>query len=110
LESQGYQVLEAATPDAALELMSTWTEPLDLLLTDMVMPGMSGRELAARLQSLRPTLQVIYMSGYSEELLKRGADGFDGTGIEKPFTRTPLLAAVAKALRNNKVPVTSASG
>ena len=109
LESQGYQVLEAATPDAALELMSTWTEPLDLLLTDMVMPGMSGRELAARLQSLRPTLQVIYMSGYSEELLKRGADGFDGTVIEKPFTRTPLLAAVAKALRNNKVPVTSAS-
>ena len=109
LESQGYQVLQAGTPDSALELMSTWTEPLDLLLTDMVMPGMSGRELAARLQALRPTLQVIYMSGYSEELLKRGADGFDGTVIEKPFTRTPLLAAVAKALRNDKVPVTSAS-
>jgi hypothetical protein len=48
------------------------------------------------------------MSGYSEELLRRGVDRFDGTVIEKPFTRTPLLAAVAKALRE-KVPVTSGS-
>ncbi len=108
LEAHGYQVLQVGRPDHALELMSTWTKPLDLLLTDMVMPGMSGRELAARLQALRPTLQVIYMSGYSEELVKRGVDGFDGTVIEKPFTRAPLLAAVAKALRE-KVPVTSGS-
>ena len=89
-------------------LMSRWTKPVDLLLTDMVMPGMSGRELAARLQALRPTLQVIYMSGYSEELLRRGVDGFDGTVIEKPFTGGPLLAAGAKALRE-RVLVTSGS-
>ena len=108
LESRGYRVLQVGRPDDALELMKSWTKPLDLLLTDMVMPGMSGRELASRLQALRPTLQVIYMSGYSEELLKRGVDALDGTVIEKPFTRTPLLAAVAKALRD-KVPVTSGS-
>ena len=108
LESHGYQVLQVGRPDEALQLMSTLTKPLDLLLTDMVMPGMSGRELAARLQALRPTLRVIYMSGYSEELLKRGADGFDGTVIEKPFTRAPLLAAVAKAL-HEKVLVPSGS-
>jgi two-component system cell cycle sensor histidine kinase/response regulator CckA len=95
-------------PDHALELKTTRTKHKDLILTDMVMPGMSGRELASRLQARRPTLQVIYMSGYSEELLRRGVDGLDGTVIEKPFTREPLLAAVAKALRE-KVPIPSGS-
>jgi two-component system, cell cycle sensor histidine kinase and response regulator CckA len=108
LESRGYQVLQVGRPDEALDLMRKRTKPLDLLLTDMVMPGMSGRELASRLRALQPTLKVIYMSGYSEELLRRGVDGFDGTVIEKPFTSAPLLAAVAKALRE-KVPVTSGS-
>ena len=107
LESRGYEVLQFGKPDEALALMSEWTKPIDLLLTDMVMPGMSGRELARRLRIARPTLQVIYMTGYSEELLRRDADGFEGTVIEKPFTRVPLLAAVARALSESATIISS---
>lgn len=108
LKSYGYQVLQAEKPDDALALMSGRTEPLDLLLTDMVMPGMSGRELARRLRTGRPELPVIYMTGYSEELLRRDADDLGEAVIEKPFTRGPLLAAVAKAL-NEKSPARTSS-
>jgi two-component system cell cycle sensor histidine kinase/response regulator CckA len=63
----------------------------------MVMPAMSGRELARRLREQRPGLRVILMTGYSEELLRHEA-GVADTVIHKPFTREPLLAAVATAL------------
>jgi two-component system cell cycle sensor histidine kinase/response regulator CckA len=109
LKSYGYQVLQAEKPDDALALMSTRTEPLDLLLTDMVMPGMSGRELARRLRDGRPDLHVIYMTGYSEELLRRDADDLGEAVIEKPFTRGPLLAAVEKALNEKSPARTSTS-
>ena len=89
--------------------MNGRTEPVHLLLTDMVMPGMSGRELARQLRAAQPTLRVIYMTGYSEELLRRDADDLGEDVIEKPFTRGPLLAAVAKALRERTL-VGSSSG
>jgi PAS domain S-box-containing protein len=108
LESYGYHVLDAGKPADALKMMSDRTGPLDLLLTDMIMPGMSGRELARTLRSGRPGLHVIYMTGYSEELLRREADDLGEAVIEKPFTRGPLLAAVAKAL-NEKTPARSST-
>jgi PAS domain S-box-containing protein len=108
LTSQGYEVLQAGKPDDAIALMSQRMEPLDLLLTDMVMPGMSGRELVRLLRATRPTLPVIYMTGYSEELLRGDARDLGEIVIEKPFTRGPLLAAVAKVLRE-KVLVASSS-
>jgi two-component system cell cycle sensor histidine kinase/response regulator CckA len=108
LESYGYHVLDAGKPADALKMMSDRTGPLDLLLTDMIMPGMSGRELARTLRSGRPDLHVIYMTGYSEELLRREADDLGEAVIEKPFTRGPLLAAVAKAL-NEKTPARSST-
>jgi CheY-like chemotaxis protein len=108
LKSYGYQVLHAEKADDAIALMNRRTEPLDLLLTDMVMPGMSGRELARRLREGRPDLQVIYMTGYSEELVRRDSDDLGEAVIEKPFTRGPLLAAVAKAL-DEKLPARTSS-
>jgi CheY-like chemotaxis protein len=64
----------------------------------MVMPGMSGRELAQRLREQRPSLRVVFMTGYSEELLRHEAGIADDAIIHKPFTREPLLATVAAAL------------
>jgi CheY-like chemotaxis protein len=64
----------------------------------MVMPGMSGRELARRLREQRPGLRVIFMTGYSEELMQHEAGLPDDTVVHKPFTREPLLSAVSTAL------------
>jgi PAS domain S-box-containing protein len=99
LASAGYDVLESARADEALALVRDTGTSLDLVLTDMVMPGMSGLELARLLRDARPGLRVIYMTGYSEELLDGRVGAPEDTVIYKPFTRQPLLAAVATALR-----------
>jgi PAS domain S-box-containing protein len=98
LAAAGYDVVQSDRPDAALTLMGDPTRSLDLLLTDMVMPGMSGRELARRLREQRPGLRVIFMTGYSEELMQHEAGLPDDTVVHKPFTREPLLSAVSTAL------------
>jgi signal transduction histidine kinase len=92
LEEHGYRVFEADDGKSALEWAQSHSEPVDLLLTDVVMRRMSGPELVDRLSASRPSLKVVFMSGYTGELmaerevLKRGI-----TLIEKPFTRTALL-------------------
>jgi FixJ family two-component response regulator len=68
------------------------------LLTDMVMPGMSGRDLSAVLRASRPDLGLVYMSGYSEELTLRDPT-LDGPLLQKPFTRESLLLIVKAAAR-----------
>ena len=91
---------DAAQPEQALALLGDATTPLDLLLTDMVMPGMSGRDLARRLREQRPGLRVLFMTGYSEELVT-SASKLDGPLLQKPFTRESLLATVGAAVRAN---------
>jgi len=92
LEEHGYSVVEADDGKSALEWAQSHPGPLDLLLTDVVMRRMSGPELVERLSSSHPNLKVVYMSGYTGELiaerevLKRGI-----TLLEKPFTRAALL-------------------
>jgi len=92
LEEHGYSVVEADDGKSALEWAQSHPEPIDLLLTDVVMRRMSGPELVDRLSSSHPNLKVVYMSGYTGELiaerevLKRGI-----TLLEKPFTRAALL-------------------
>src|SRR5437879_9087917 len=71
LESHGYRVLEAGAAPAALELSERHVGPINLLLTDVVMPGMSGRELAHRLLEVRGTLRMLYMSGYTDDAVLR---------------------------------------
>src|SRR5205823_6957977 len=75
LQSIGYQVLEAASPSAALEIARGQIDSIDLLLTDVVMPAMNGRELAERLLAQRRDLPVLYMSGYSVDVVLRGEGG-----------------------------------
>lgn len=99
LSDLGYSVLSAATPWRALELAGRHEGPLELLLTDVVMPEMSGPELFRRLSRARPALRCLYMSGYSAEYISR--QGVLGEGIhfvQKPFSVDGLSNAVQRAL------------
>jgi PAS domain S-box-containing protein len=98
LESNGYSVLDAPNAAAALELAKKHGGRIDLLLTDVVMPGMSGRDLAKRLTAQRG-VKVLYMSGYNNDLIDHhGILDRDTVLLEKPFTLTELLAQVSKVL------------
>jgi signal transduction histidine kinase/ActR/RegA family two-component response regulator len=99
LEAAGYHVLTCATGADALRLMQRDEHAADLLLTDVVMPGMNGRELADRLVSLRPDMKVLYMSGYTDDALVQRSviehtDGFIG----KPFTLTTLTEKIRQTM------------
>ncbi len=99
LREHGYDVIEADDGKSALESVATHSGPIDLLLTDVVMRRMSGPELVERLSATNPTLKVVFMSGYTGELiaerevLKRGI-----TLLEKPFSRTALLNTIHTTL------------
>jgi CheY-like chemotaxis protein len=99
LEMGGYAVLEAASAARALEVGETHPAAIDLLLTDVLMPGMTGPELARRLRARRPALRVLCMSGYPESADRRvgGEKGWNGW-LEKPFSPDEMLAKVRDCL------------
>jgi PAS domain S-box-containing protein len=102
LERSGYTVLEAADGPAALALVdrAKGTLHVDLLLTDVVMPGMSGRELAEHLLARCPKLRVLYMSGYTDDAVVRHGMLQPGLAyLEKPFRPTKLLMKVRETLK-----------
>jgi PAS domain S-box-containing protein len=93
LARNGYEVLVASNGYQAINLATASAQRLDVLLTDVVMPGMQGKEVAERVRRLRPEVRVLYMSGYTHGLL--GVQGVLEPGvhlIEKPFSETSLLA------------------
>jgi PAS domain S-box-containing protein len=99
LEALGYTVVAATSPSEAVRLAREHAGDLHLVMTDVVMPEMSGRELAANLQSLYPCLRCLFMSGYSADVL--GPQGVleDGVNfLQKPFSRAELATAVRSAL------------
>jgi two-component system, cell cycle sensor histidine kinase and response regulator CckA len=99
LEMCGYVVLAAKNGAEALEISQRHASPIDLLLTDMVMPGISGRVLADQLLQLRPRIKVVYMSGYTGQTV--GAHGILDPGslfLQKPFTRDALARKLREAL------------
>jgi two-component system cell cycle sensor histidine kinase/response regulator CckA len=99
LESAGYLVLEAASAEQAFAAFQHFDGAIDLLLTDVVMPSMSGSELAARLQALRPGLATLFMSGYSGRAgLPQATPGSLNHFIQKPFSVSLLLARVSEAV------------
>lgn len=98
LRSYGYEVLEAAGSDEAIQRERDWRGKIDLLLTDLMMPGMNGRELASVLRERRPEMKVIYLSGHPAELLAQAANNPADDFIHKPFTPEILAARVRKTL------------
>ncbi len=99
LEGGGYTVLESSDPDEALFRVSTMESAIDLLLTDVVMPGMSGPELASSVQVARPGIKVLYMSGYTDEAMGlHGVLDASTQFIQKPFSADALLRKVREAV------------
>jgi PAS domain S-box-containing protein len=99
LGRQGYRVLEAPDGSAALDTWRAHAGSIDLLVTDVVMPGMSGKELAERLAELQPGLEPVFMSGYTDDMvLRHGVEAEALRLVEKPFDAEQLLAAVRSAL------------
>ncbi len=103
LMQRGYTVLLSGDGQAALEAARTHAGPIHLLLTDIVMPGMGGLELAARFAEVRPGVPTVFMSGYTDRLWNR--EEMESNLIQKPFTTTALLTAIRKKLDENQPPV-----
>jgi CheY-like chemotaxis protein len=99
LERQGYTVIEAAGGDAALQLAAAHAGPIHLLLTDVVMPGLSGRQVAERLAIRRPEMRVLYASGYTDDSIVRHGILEEGIAyLQKPFTPDSLARKVRDVL------------
>jgi two-component system, cell cycle sensor histidine kinase and response regulator CckA len=97
---EGYQVLGAGDGEEALQIAADASQRIDLLLTDIVMPQLNGRELADRLKRLRPGVRVLYMSGFMKDAILKYY-GISITGIpfvQKPFTRDMLARKVREVL------------
>ncbi|MFZ0770122.1 MAG: ATP-binding protein [Candidatus Sulfotelmatobacter sp.] len=104
LEKQGYKVLEAADGAVAMQIAVAHEGVIHLLLTDVIMPGMNGRELAQRITEIRPHTKVLYMSGYTENVI--GRNGMLDAGVrllQKPFTLRDLKGKVREVLDSNPI-------
>jgi CheY-like chemotaxis protein len=98
LQQRGYTVLEASNGDEAIDLVARGAHPR-LLLTDVVMPGLSGPNLAARLLQQNPRMRVLYMSGYSQDATAAHGTTWGGVPLlQKPFTPSQLAERVRIAL------------
>jgi len=100
LTGHGYRVHQASSGPAAVQYAADPARPVDLLLTDVVMPEMLGTDVADGVRQHRPGLPIVYMSGYAQPILaSHGAAAPEMNIIEKPFTQSTLLARVHEALR-----------
>ena len=103
LQSKGYKVLEAENGEAALRIASAHLGSIDMLITDVVMPGMSGRELSKKLDEARPKTKVLYLSGYTEDAIMQQGVFEAGTAfLQKPFTLQMLSRKVWDVLRGSR--------
>ena len=96
LVDAGCDVIEANDAAQAFQILES--EPIDLMLTDVVMPGQSGVELANQVRKVRPDLPIVLVTGYSDELVKNGVDY---PFIAKPFTATELKTVIQSALAHS---------
>jgi two-component system cell cycle sensor histidine kinase/response regulator CckA len=99
LEGYGYTVLEAASAEQAIETAERFGEPIGLLLTDVIMPGMSGRQLAEKILSKRPQTKIVYMTGYTDDMVVQHKVLEPGVKLlQKPFTKIDLALKVRSTL------------
>jgi PAS domain S-box-containing protein len=102
LSKNGYAVLDAPDGKSAIELANSFKSPIDLLLTDVILPGLSGRHIAAQLLMSRPAMKVIYMSGYTDEFIAdRGIIDPRIILLEKPFSISLLLHNIRQVLNGH---------
>jgi len=99
LEAKGYKVLEADHGTAALEIAERHDGPIDILITDVVMPGMNGREVSAQLCAAHPKTRVLYLSGYAEDaIVHEGVLDPGASFLQKPFSLHSLARKVREVL------------
>ena len=99
LRAEGYGTLEAAHGAEALEVIEKAAEPVDLVVTDVVMPGMDGRELGRRLAQRWPTLPILYISAYDvNDIFRRGSPRLSAPFLQKPFPAEGLITTVQELL------------
>jgi CheY-like chemotaxis protein len=99
LQRQGYTLLEVQNGQEALDLVAQYPEPIHLVLTDIIMPGMNGKTLAEALLQLRPELKIIFMSGYTDNLIAESGDlNARMAFVQKPFSAKALVQKIQTAL------------
>jgi two-component system cell cycle sensor histidine kinase/response regulator CckA len=99
LQAEGYSVLSAETPAQAEQICAKHAGTIHLLLTDVVMPGSSGRELAQRITANSPHTRVLYMSGYTDDVITHGGMLDPGIAfLQKPFTPAALARKIREVL------------
>jgi DNA-binding NtrC family response regulator len=99
LKSAGYQVVTASTPEQALEKLAHQADPIQLMITDVVMPGMSGPQLAEQLLAEHPEMKVIFISGYTDNaVVENGLIQTGSTFIQKPFSPDTLKEKIRELL------------
>jgi CheY-like chemotaxis protein len=98
LRNQGYHVLVASDGDEALRVVQSHPATIDLLLTDLVLPGFNGQTLAVRLRAMRPQLTVIFSSGYGADAFKPAMELANSAFLAKPYTIDELMRAVRTAI------------
>jgi two-component system, cell cycle sensor histidine kinase and response regulator CckA len=100
LAAKGYEVIEAPNGEAGLKVSAEYTGTIEVLITDVVMPGMGGRELAKRVSAARPNIKVLFLSGYTEDAIIHEGVLEPGTAfLQKPFTLQTLSRKVREVLR-----------
>jgi CheY-like chemotaxis protein len=105
LDTLGYRVIEASSGAQALQVAATEPEVIDILVTDVVMPGMGGRELAVQLTRVRPNLRVLYMSGYTDDTVQRnGVLEAEVAFVAKPFNAESLALTLRETLDRLPIP------
>jgi two-component system, cell cycle sensor histidine kinase and response regulator CckA len=99
LEAHGYRVLEADGGDSAMRIVEAMNSPIDLVLTDVIMPGLTGPQVAERLTARDANLLVVYMSGFTDDVVLRdGVLASEANFVQKPFTAAVLAKKVREAL------------
>jgi PAS domain S-box-containing protein len=102
LEGLGYTVLAAGSPEEAIRVAQSYHQEIHVLLTDVVMPGMSGRDLWLRLEALRPRMKCVFMSGYTANIIaQRGTLNAGVRFLQKPFTKAALAHKLREALTSS---------
>jgi PAS domain S-box-containing protein len=102
LRRENYNVFEAGSAEEAMAMASAAPAPIDLLITDVMLPGASGRELAERIRETRPELKVLYISGYTDDdAVRTGAIPLGSRFLQKPFTLGSLVTKVRESLKGN---------